>query len=268
MRIWDAHCHPDEPGAPGRSLAEKVELIIRTGDRLGIERFGCIFRPNGNDREILDVLSRYRRRIYGCLWMTLWDRTTQSSLALLDRWIRDGPMVGMKLAGTDGVCSLPVYDPVFAHAAKLKAGIFIHAWLQVGGDPPLAGGKPSPDGSTPQDVAILAKRYPEVPFVCLHSGGDWEPGIRAIRSASNVLAEVAGSYPTRGFVEMAVRELGANRVVYGSDCPGRSFASQLAKVHGAMIAEREKELVFSGNLRRVLGPILRAKGIPDEQEAT
>jgi hypothetical protein len=41
----------------------------------------------------------------------------------------------------------------------------------------------------------------------------------------------------------------------------------LAKVHGAAITEREKELVFSGNVRRVLGPILRAKGIPDEAEA-
>ena len=68
-------------------------------------------------------------------------------------------------------------------------------------------------------------------------------------------------------MEMAVRELGAERVVYGSDCAGRSFAPQLAKVQGGAIKEPEKELVLSGNLRRVLGPILRAKGIRDEPEA-
>jgi hypothetical protein len=42
---------------------------------------------------------------------------------------------------------------------------------------------------------------------------------------------------------------------------GRSFSSQLAKVHGAQISDGEKELIFSGNLHRILMPILKAKGI-------
>ena len=36
----------------------------------------------------------------------------------------------------------------------------------------------------------------------------------------NVSADVAGSDPTAGFTEMAVRELGAERVLYGSDVRG------------------------------------------------
>jgi predicted TIM-barrel fold metal-dependent hydrolase len=59
---------------------------------------------------------------------------------------------------------------------------------------------------------------------------------------------------------MAVRELGAERVVYGSDAAGRSFASQLAKVFGAVVPEAAKELIFAGNLKRLLAPILRDKG--------
>jgi predicted TIM-barrel fold metal-dependent hydrolase len=59
---------------------------------------------------------------------------------------------------------------------------------------------------------------------------------------------------------MAVRELGPERVVYGSDVGGRSFASQLAKVLGAEIPDSAKELVLGGNLRRLLTPILRSKG--------
>jgi predicted TIM-barrel fold metal-dependent hydrolase len=92
-------------------------------------------------------------------------------------------------------------------------------------------------------------------------GGDWELGIRAIRGVKNVAAEICGSDPTAGFVEMAVRELGAERVVYGSDVAGRSFASQLAKVYGADVPEEAKRLIFAGNLRRMLQPILKAKGI-------
>ena len=77
---------------------------------------------------------------------------------------------------------------------------------------------------------------------------------------SNVWAGIAGFNPTSGVLEMAVRELGAERVVYGSDVGGRSFASQLAKVMGSDIPDVAKELVLGGNLRRLLTPILRAKG--------
>ena len=36
---------------------------------------------------------------------------------------------------------------------------------------------------------------------------------------------LGGGDPVAGITEMAVRELGPERIVYGSDAPGRSFAS-------------------------------------------
>lgn len=261
MIIWDLHCHPDDTRLPGRNLTEKVENLLTIADRVGIERLGLLLRADGKEREVEQALERHRRRVFAFLWMTLWNDTVEANIAKLNRWVADGPMVGMKLAGTDGVCSLPIYFPIFERAARLQAGIFVHAWLQMGGNPPRPGGLLQPNESKPQDVAALAARLPETPIICGHGGGDWEPGIRAIRAAKNVLFEVSGSFPTRGMVEMAVRELGAERIVYGSDICGRSFASQLAKVHGADVADRDKELIFSGNLKRVLTPMLKAKGL-------
>ncbi len=75
------------------------------------------------------------------------------------------------------------------------------------------------------------------------------------------MAEFCGGDPTAGFVEMAVRELGERRVIYGSDFAGRSFASQLAKVLGADIPESSKRLILAGNIRRLLTPICKAKEI-------
>jgi predicted TIM-barrel fold metal-dependent hydrolase len=125
--------------------------------------------------------------------------------------------------------------------------------MKVGGN--------DPGESSPLDVMELARRHPGVQLMCGHSGGDWERGIRAIRSNPNVLLEIAGSDPCSGFVEMAVRELGADRIVYGSDVGGRSYASQLAKVHAAAVSEEAKAAALGGNLRRLLGPILKAKGL-------
>ena len=110
-------------------------------------------------------------------------------------------------------------------------------------------------------MAELAARHPDVPLICGHTGGDFERGIRAIRKFKNVYADLAGSEPCAGYTEMAVRELGADRVIYGSDAGGRSFASQLAKVFGADVPDAAKELIFSGNLQRLMTPILKAKGI-------
>jgi uncharacterized protein len=71
--------------------------------------------------------------------------------------------------------------------------------------------------------------------------------------------ELGGGDPVAGMTEMAVRQLGAERVLFGSDAAGRSFASQLAKVYGAAVPESAKELILAGNLKRLLRPILRDK---------
>jgi predicted TIM-barrel fold metal-dependent hydrolase len=107
----------------------------------------------------------------------------------------------------------------------------------------------------------LAKRHPGVPLICGHTGGIWELGIRAIRPFKAISIDLAGSDPTNGFVVMAVRELGPERILYGSDAGGRSFASQLAKVYGANLPDEPRRLILAGNLRRQLTPILEAKGM-------
>src|SRR5207247_5872167 len=150
-------------------------------------------------------------------------------------------------------------------AAELRAVIFQHTWFKTG--PMTAEGRQSwsnlPGESTPLDLVALARRHPKTAIICGHTGGNWELGIRAIRASPNLYADLAGSDPTNGMTEMAVRDLGAQRVIYGSDAAGRSFASQLAKVHGADVPDATKQLIFRDNLRRLLTPILRAKGIKD-----
>ena len=160
-------------------------------------------------------------------------------------------MVGIKLWVAEH-CNAPSLDPIVARAAEHKAIVFQHTWLKITGN--------LPGESTPMELAELAARHPDAILVCGHSGGDWELGIRAIRPYKNVYADLAGGDPTAGFTEMAVRELGAERVLYGSDAGGRSFASQLAKVYGARISDDDKRLILGGNLRRLLTPILKSKG--------
>jgi predicted TIM-barrel fold metal-dependent hydrolase len=256
--IWDAHCHLTS--LEGESPEERMTQLVRFADRLGINRvtlsLGFTIYPDPSPQllreendQVLRALRRWPDRAFGFVYLN--PNQIDFSLKEFDRCVRDGPMVGIKLL-TAKRCNAPELDPIAERAGALKAPILQHTWLKLGGN--------EPGESIPSDVVELARRHPQVSIICGHSGGDWERGIRIVRATTNVSVCLAGFDPTSGVVEMAVRELGAERVVYGSDGGGRSFASQLAKVMGAEISEPARKLILGENLRRMLTPILKTKG--------
>ena len=259
MEIWDLHCHLG--GVPGDTPEARLGKLLEYADRLGITRL-CLFmgmewsydpspeKMRQENDEVLRAIRTFPDRALGFVYLN--PKHTRASLDELNRCVRDGPMVGVKLWVAQH-CNAPELDPLIARAAEFKAIIFQHTWLKIAGN--------LPGESTPMDLAELAARHPRATFICGHSGGDWERGLRVIRSHENVYADLAGGDPTAGFTEMAVGELGVERVIYGSDVGGRSFASQLAKVIGSDISESAKRLILAENLKRLLRPILREKGI-------
>ncbi len=276
LRIWDCHTHLI--GFKGSTPAERMADMLRFADRMDIERM-CVFlgmkeafhggreEMRQQNDEVLDAVSHSGGRALGYAFMDPFS-DVPACVDEINRCVRDGPMVGLKFeydtlrhpgeqpgAPTYGTPrDLSFLDPIFKRAGELDAVILHHTWIN-------SLGPEDPAESTPMEIAAIARRHPTVTVICGHTGGNWELGIRAIRGVKNVYADLCGSDPVAGYTEMAVRELGAERVMYGSDVGGRSFASQLAKVMGADIPESARRLVLGGNLRRVLQPILTAKGL-------
>jgi uncharacterized protein len=261
FRIWDAHSHLE--ALPGNTPEERMQVLVRDMDRLGIERlllsqgfgeYDFHATPEQirieNDR-VMRAVEHFPGRAYGSLFLN--PEHVDASLKEFDRCIRDGPMVCIGEIQTDLRCNAPQLDPIVERAVAMNVPILQHTWLNSQGN--------GAGESTPYDIVELAGRHPRAQLICGHTGGNWELGIRIIRDAKNVYADIAGSDPTAGFVEMAVRELGAERVIYGSDVGGRSFGSQVAKVLGADIPVEAKALIFGGNIRRLLKPVLQAKGL-------
>jgi predicted TIM-barrel fold metal-dependent hydrolase len=245
----------------GRTPEERMANLLRFADRLGIERLVVMMgypfltdptpaQLRQQNDQVLQAIAHYHDRAFGFVYLS--GKYPDASLRELDRCVKDGPMVGVKLWVARRAHEAEL-DAIVARAAELKAPILQHTWFKARGN--------LPGESTSLDLAALAKRHPKASFVCGHTGGDWPLGIRAVRDCPNVVGETGGSDPTTGMVEMMVRELGAERVLYGSDAGGRAFASQLAKVEGADVPEDTKRLVRKENLRRLLTPILAAKGV-------
>lgn len=257
--IWDVHTHLS--GVDGRTPDERMANLIRFADRMGIDRV-CVFmgypflmdptpeQLRQQNDQVLQALAHFHDRAFGFVYVS--GKHPQASLREIDRCVKNGPMVGVKLWVARRAADKEL-DPIIQRAAELKAPILQHTWFKARGN--------YPGESTPLDLVELVKRHPKATFICGHSGGDWQLGLRAIRSTTSLPTETGGSDPTSGFMEMAVRELGADRVLYGSDGGGRSFASQLAKVQGADIPDDAKKKILGENLKRLLLPILTDKGI-------
>jgi uncharacterized protein len=272
LRIWDLHYHglfefkANDPGG-----GDHQELLFYI-ERLGIERSIALdiggrrktpLEPNPSEPMQRRILEQQKDRISGIVVIDPCE--PDRSVAQMEKWIRNGPCVGIKYRGWGNACGMtcdhPNNDPIIEAARRMNAIVYVHTWIKVGGEPRRAGGGVNAGENTPEHLVRLAKRFPDVPFVCGHGGGDWELGTQYIRPYKHILFEFAGSDPHSGSVDYAVRELGADRVVWGAHGSSRSYATELAKVLDADITPAQRMQVFGGNVRRVWARIFREKGV-------
>lgn len=262
-RIWDSYFTPSHshPGRDGSSrLIADIERSLPTIEKGQFEKL-CYFAHVGvgttsdaelertlrsDPKTILKPLKRWPDMLLGMIQLNAND--VPASLDALDRWLRDGPMLGVYFPGGGSgamTCTHRNFNSLVKRITELNGVIMQHTWFKTGG-------KQGPGESTPTELAELARRFPDQKFICAHAGGEWERGIRAVRETPNILIETSGFDATAGFIEMAVRELGAERIIFGSHLPSRSLGTELGKIVGANISETDKHLILGENYRKLL----------------
>lgn len=167
----------------------------------------------------------------------------QAALDELERGLDNG-ILGIKL-WISCWADHPAVNPIAERAIELGLPIVQHSWHKITGN--------YPGESDPTTVVTLANRYPELKLVMAHFGGDWRYGIRAVREAPTLLADTSGSMTDNGLVEAWVQQLGAQRLVWGTDMPGADLLLTLAKVRDADISDTDKALILGGNAARLMG---------------
>lgn len=135
--------------------------------------------------------------------------------------------------------------PVMAAAARQGLIVLQHAWSMVKV-------KQRTFHSDPEDVALLARRHPEVRIIMAHLTGCGIRGVLAICDCPNVWIDTSGAAPEAGLVEYAVAQLGAERVLHGSDAPIRDYGVSLARVTTAQISPAAKRRILCENARELL----------------
>lgn len=224
------------------ALQNKIDALLVSA--LGVR--GYIAYPSieecisANDL-VLKAIEKFPDKIFGICYVN--PRYTKESIFELDRCIANGPMVGIKLWIAVKASELRLIGPIARKAIELDVPILQHAWYKTTGN--------MENESSPSDVIILAQEFPELRIQMAHLYGAGFRGIADISPYLNIYVDTSGGDPESWVLEYAVKELGPNRIVFGSDAPGRGFAVQIGKVTGANISEDIKEMILWKNVKNL-----------------
>lgn len=248
--VIDAHNHLHYRSRA--TWAEDDRKVIEAADKLGIEQLCCSILPperpatlegfRQSNKWMLEGTKRFPGRVLGYCFVN--PGYGEAATDEVRRYVEDHGFIGVKLYNDYRVTD-PKVAPVLELAAKLKVPVLHHAgrtsWLP----------SPQPNISDAGHLAEAAKRFPETMLICAHicGGGDWEWSIKALREARSVYFDTSGSVADEGTVEMAVRTLGAERVLFACDL---SMTASVGRVRGAAISEGDRRKVFGENMARIL----------------
>ncbi len=98
-------------------------------------------------------------------------------------------------------------------------------------------------------------RFPLVRFIIAHAGVQhFEQAIALARDHSNVWLDTSSYFVTPGKLRRLVRELGARKLIFGSDYPVMALdpGDALQKILSLSLPAQEQEAILGGNLREIL----------------
>lgn len=237
--IIDAHAHIscwEELG-----IAGDIDYVIELMGLYGIDK-ACVSNSRslrydfvqGND-EILKAMRKYPDRILGYATVNPW--CGEMAVQEFRRRILEQGMIGLKLhVGPTRVdYHSPLCEPLFREAMALDVPVLTHCY----------------DGGSSADK--VASTHPDVKIILGHMGGaDWFDAILVAKRHSNLFLEICSSNMERGIIEEAVKHVGAERVLFGTDLPPLDPVAALYRVKEANITEREKRLILGENMARIL----------------
>jgi len=242
--IIDCHAHLWD----GRFEANKQEIVTACR-RYPIERV-CVsglgsYEPDSDEierlnRETARFMAEEPDLIRG--FCTLNPRLGDA-LAQLRAGVEDRGMIGVKL-WVATLCDDPLVFPLVEQCIRYDIPILLHAWYKSFGQLPYE--------TKAQNVANLAARYPEARLIMAHLGGNCQHELKVIAPYRNVSSDLSGSLFRSGDIDCAIRWLGCERVLFGSDMPGASFLISYGQVEDAALSEADKARIYRDNARRII----------------
>ena len=248
--IIDADCHitPVKGG-----LGIQTEELIRRMDYAGVDKALTWLQPayfpnvDAGNAMVYKAAREYPDRILGFGWADP-NFGLAAAKDQVKQCIEEYGFYGVKLNGAQNNYFIDSEDralPLIEEIAQYDSILAFH----IGTD--------FYENTHPFRMAKIARRFPELPILCVHMGGV------AFHDLSNAAIEIAQGCPNIIMIGSAVRAvnilnaiktLGADRVCFGSDTPFAMMHVELAMYEALMkdeVTPEERALILGGNIARL-----------------
>jgi len=108
----------------------------------------------------------------------------------------------------------------------------------------------------PANVRAVAERYPNVKIIMGHScHSRWEDAIRLVKDFPNVYLELTAVLDDRGILDWFVREVGSERILFGTDLPWFSTHHAIGCIIDAEMTDEDRHNIFHRNGERIFAAL-------------
>lgn len=224
-----------------------AEGIVRLMDRSGIAKTIVSPTPGicsdlvyGNNM-MLQTIGKHRGRLYGSCIVN--GNFPELSVDELNRCFEeDSHVVSIKIHPllTCHKMNDSRMKGIYEFASVHKSFIVVHTWLDN-----------DPYGN--QDIFTgVAKDYPDIKWLMGHSGGPYGSyhAVEIAKKLPNVFLDLTMSMIPARQVEFFVSEIGADRVMFGTDNPFIDPRPQIGRLFLADISHEDRIKIMGGNARK------------------
>lgn len=238
--IIDAHCHLGD----GRYKKLDINTLLKEMDEqkiqkaviIPVEEYITVYNEEGNEY-ILKAVNENRDKFAGFATVNPWYGS--KGIEMLKKYLEKG-LKGIKLNPSLQGFLLNdriVYDIVEA-AQSYKVPVYFHTGTPV--------------HSMPFMLRDVAMSFPKVNFIMGHMGA-YDFGNDLITSAKgmdNIYLDTSLNLSCT--IKMAINNLGADKVIFGSDAPRSTQKFELEKVYTACSNKEDLDKVLGGNIMSLL----------------
>jgi hypothetical protein len=253
-RIIDVHAHIGDSAA--LEVKGKAEDVLRLMDKNNIYQsiispIPGFWDPKGiedtrreNDN-VAKAVQKYPNR-FPCGLAILEPRHGEENLKEIDRVLGNLGLRGLMFHHDFHGCTLdhPIMFTILEYASKYKDIIvMIHTCQLSALEPPFR-------------LERLAKAFPNLTFINAHAGMDHtqlSSSIEVAKHCTNVYIDTCLSYHHLWPIERLVKELGFDRILFGTDSPYYHTTIDKVIIETADISDDAKDAIYAKNAIKLFG---------------
>ena len=244
MKIIDVHAHYGRWGFPIE--ADSVEAILKMMEKNEIEKvilsssLAILYDYHEGNAQLAKAIEEYPQ-LYAYLFLN--PNYIRESILELDKYLSENPKyVGLKLY-SDGYINQPLNCPGHRNFLEVLQKKYPHNNCVL---------FHCCSYSSALQLLELAKNFPEVNFIMGHmGGGEWKKAIGVATQVSNIYLELCSSNPAQGKIEESVSEVGADKIMFGSDMCLLNPSCTIGMVESAQVSNEKKTLILYDNAARL-----------------